>query len=433
MVELNASRSRSLFPDARRTGRTGKVPKRAAVIGAGPYGLAVTSHLVSNGIESVCFGFPMAGWTNHMPRGMFLKSTAPATAISSPVEGFTLGDYCDSVGIERFDKGGREVPIPLADYVAYGNWFQEQNVPGVERAKVTKVAAHNDGYLLTLDSRETLEAGAVIVATGVASFAYLPPELRPREIELAPEERRISHSSEHNDLALFKRQRVAVIGAGQSAIESAVLLHEAGAEVELIARAPRLVWNPAPPGRPRTRREKIRNPSSPLGASWSNYLVSRYAERFPLLPDGVRVRIVETALGPAGAWWLHGRLSEAIKLHLGCSSLKAREDNHAVTVEFDSASGMNQRLEVERVILATGYRVDLTRLEFLDDSLLSEIALIAGSPRLSQSFESSRSGLFFAGLSAAATFGPLMRFVAGTGFAARKVADGVAARAGASR
>jgi FAD-dependent urate hydroxylase len=429
---MKSSRSRSLAPGARRAGGAGNLQKRAVVIGAGPYGLAVSSHLSSKGIETRCFGSPMAGWTNHMPKGMFLKSTAPATAIGSPVKGFTLGDYCDATGMERYDSGGREVPIPLADYVAYGMWFQQQNVPEVERDTVAKVVARGDAFLLTLASGESLEAGAVIVATGVAPFAYLPPGFQPRENKVAPEERRISHTCEHNDLAVFKDQNVAVIGAGQSAIESAVLLNEAGAQVQLLARAARLVWNPTPPERPRTRWEKARSPSSPLGASWSNYLFSRYAERFPLLPDAARLRIVETALGPAGAWWLRGRLTDAIKLHLGCSSLKAREDNHAVTIEFDNAAGAHQRLEVERVILATGYQVDLTRLDFLDDSVLSEINLIAGSPRLSPTFESSKRGLFFAGLSAAATFGPLMRFVAGTGFAARHVANGVEARIGTS-
>jgi len=48
--------------------------------------------------------------------------------------------------------------------------------------------------------------------------------------------RAIDRPSEHVDLARLAGLRVAVIGRGQSAAESAVLLSEAGAEVELISR-----------------------------------------------------------------------------------------------------------------------------------------------------------------------------------------------------
>jgi FAD-dependent urate hydroxylase len=408
--------------------RPADLPKLAAVIGAGPYGLSAAAHLAARGIEVRCFGSPMAGWTDFMPKGMFLKSTAPATSISSPAKGSTLGNYCDTVGLERYDRGGGEIPIPLADFVAYGKWFQERNVPTVERVNVTKVVPLGEGYELLLDTGETVTAGAVIVASGVAPFAYSPPELRQTDSESIAGNGRISHSSEHTDLGSFKNEKVAVIGAGQSAIESAVLLHEAGAEVDLLARAPSLLWNPTPTGRPPTLFEAVRHPPSPLGAGWPNWLVSRYANRFALLPDETRLRIVATMLGPAGAWWLRGRLTDSIGLHLGCSSMKAHESADAVTIEFADPTGDRSRVIADRLILATGYKVDLSRLGLLDELFVSEIAAIAGSPRLSQTFESSKSGLYFIGLSAAATFGPVMRFVAGCGVAARNVADGVAAR-----
>ena len=53
---------------------------------------------------------------------------------------------------------------------------------------------------------------------------------------------------------------------------------------------------------------------------------------------------------------------------------------------------------------------------------------VAGWPHLTSSFESSVPGLFFTSLMAAETFGPVMRFVCGAGFSARRITEAVAAR-----
>ena len=50
-----------------------------AVIGAGPYGLAVAAHLRSAAIGTRVFGRPMSFWREHMPKGMRLRSPWVAT------------------------------------------------------------------------------------------------------------------------------------------------------------------------------------------------------------------------------------------------------------------------------------------------------------------------------------------------------------------
>src|SRR5256886_6937978 len=55
----------------------------------------------------------------------------------------------------------------------------------------------------------------------------------------------------------------------------------------------------------------------------------------------------------------------------------------------------------------------------------AEIKTDRAIPSLSHWFESSVPGLFFVGLTSLRAFGPLYRFVAGCGAAARRVADGV--------
>jgi hypothetical protein len=56
------------------------------------------------------------------------------------------------------------------------------------------------------------------------------------------------------------------------------------------------------------------------------------------------------------------------------------------------------------------------------------VATLRGAPVLSRRFESSVPGLYFTGLAAASTFGPAMRFVCGTRFAAPTVARELARR-----
>lgn len=426
--------------DARANGRAGPTlnaqnarrPRTAVVIGAGPYGLAVTAHLAARNVEVRCFGQPLEGWTKHMPAGMLLKSTLPATSIGAPRSGYSLGDYCDEVGLERFDKDGGEVPIPLSVFIAYGLWFQERLVPEVESARVVRVTNSGAGYQVLLDSGERLEAGAVVVATGLMPFAYLPGELR--RLRSGPsDDGRVSHSSDHNDLSGFRGTRVAVIGAGQSALEGAVLLREAGAEVDLVVRGPALVWNAPPLGKPPTLLYNMRRPPGLLGASWTLFVLSRFVGEFRYLPDSLRLRITRNVLGPAGAWWLRDRFRDAnIAVHFGATLQGARDEGNEVLLDLTDGDGKSDRLVVDHVISATGYRVDLAKLDFLDPLLIAGVETISGSPRLSSTGESSVPGLYFLGQTAATTFGPIMRFVAGSTFAARRATDGIVSRIGRS-
>ena len=76
-------------------------------------------------------------------------------------------------------------------------------------------------------------------------------------------------------------------------------------------------------------------------------------------------------------------------------------------------------MEFEHVIAATGYVVDVERLKFLSSEIRSQVKTSKGSPVLSSSFESSVPRLYFVGVAAANSFGPVMRFAYGAGFAAR--------------
>jgi thioredoxin reductase len=301
-------------------------------------------------------------------------------------------------------------------------------VPDVERSIVTAIDRCQAGFAVALDSGEELTVAAVVVATGLTCFAYVPPELERVAAGEPSATGVLSHSSQHSDLRSFAGRRVAVIGAGQSALESAALLHEAGADVRVLVRGPRAIFGAPPPDIDHQGFGTPLRPESPLGPGWSHVAVSRAPALVRHLPLRRRQWLVENILGPSGAWWLRERVQGRLPVDVNQRIRGASSYGAQVTLELDSDRGARS-LTVDHVIAATGYRVATDALAFLAPALRTEIANTDGAPHLGASFQSSVPGLYFSGLAAALTFGPLMRFVAGTGFAARRISHTLA-RAG---
>ncbi|MEV4555461.1 FAD-dependent oxidoreductase [Kitasatospora sp. NPDC049285] len=389
------------------------------VVGAGPYGLAVAAHLRGRGVPTRVFGEPMGSWRARMPIGMFLKSTPAASSISSPRPGFGFNDFRRAHG-ER--PVGARYPIPVAEFIRYGEWFQRQCVPDAQNSEVVSVTPEAGRFLVRLADGESFESRAVVLATGFPPYAWIPPVLRP-----LLEAGAASHSSALTDPAAFAGRRVAVVGAGQSALEGAALLSEAGASPVVVARRERLLFGAPPPvdgGADRPLATRLRSPVSPLGPGWPLMAFSRAPAAFRHLPDGTREHYVRTVLGPAGAWWLRERVDGVLPVVTG-RELAGADLNGAVRL---SLTGPGGPVEADHVLVATGFRVDVSRLAILDPSLRAAVRTHAGAPRLSAGFESSVPGLYFTGLAAADAFGPVMRFVCGTGFAAGRLSRALAAR-----
>jgi hypothetical protein len=155
--------------------------------------------------------------------------------------------------------------------------------------------------------------------------------------------------------------------------------------------------------------------------------LSRLVERpglYRRLPRTLQDRFAARSLRPAGAAWLVPRL-RGIPIRNGVVVRVAKRFDGHVRLTLSDGSERS----VEHVLLATGFRVDIGRYGFLPDDLLASIDQIEGYPRLSRTFESSIPGLYFLGAPAAWSFGPLMRFVAGTGWSAQAVAHGLERRA----
>jgi pyridine nucleotide-disulfide oxidoreductase len=384
-----------------------------AIVGAGPYGLSLGAHLRAAGVVFRQFGLPMQLWREAMPAGMFLKSQGFASNLSDPAGSRTLRAFCESTGRDYADYG---LPVPLETFVAYGDWFQRAEVPHLEAQMVSGVTRAGGHYEIRLSDGGTVLARKVVVATGVQHFAHLPGTLAALPAKVC------THTSAHDDLAVFAGHEVAVVGAGQSALESAALLHESGASVTVLVRAPELVWNGAPLPNQRSIRQRLREPEAGLGSGWSTWFYSNQPDLFRRLPAARRVRTARTALGPAGAHWLRPRVEGKIRMLVGHSVRWAEPGPCGVRLGLLVDGGVTVEITAEHVLAATGYRADLERLSFLDERLRSTVRTLATSPDVGPDFQCSVPGLYFIGPAVAPTFGPVMRFVYGADYAARTVA-----------
>ncbi|WP_175412810.1 NAD(P)/FAD-dependent oxidoreductase [Streptomyces sp. TRM64462] len=397
------------------------------IVGAGPYGLSVAAHAAARGLDVRVFGQVMRSW-DRMPPGMLLKSEPWASDLSDPGGAYGLAAYAATRGV-RAEHG---VPLPVSFFAEYGAWFARRAVPAaVDPRAVAAVHPRPDGrFAVVTEDGEVFGARTVALAVGVMPFVDVPAELRP----LMPHG--VTHSSHHTDLARFAGRDVTVVGAGQAALETAVLLTEVGAHARVVARAGRLTWNTVPPSLHRGRWEAARAPHTGLGCGWRNLLYARTPGLFRRLPATTRERLFDTALGPAGAWWLRHRFESVPDVRLGRTVVAAEPAStggarvRLTLAATGSPDGEPTVLETDHVIAATGFTPRLDRAHMLSAELRDELRTLgtSGAPVTSAHFESSHPGLFLAGLLTAPSYGPAMRFVYGAGYTAARLVSGVERR-----
>jgi Pyridine nucleotide-disulphide oxidoreductase len=355
----------------------------------------------------------MRFWSNHMPRGMCLKSEGFASGLFEPGNKFTLKAYCAEKGIQYREIG---LPVRIDTFIAYGLEFQRRHVPELENLQIRSLSRHAAGFELETQTGEIIGARRVVVAAGILNFAHVPPLLADLPKGW------VSHSSEHSDLAGFRGRRVAVLGAGASALDLAALLLEAGATVDLIARRNVIAFHSAPV-EPRSFIQSLQAPRSGLGTGWRSRMCTDAPLVFHAMPQSFRLRVVERHLGPAPCWFIRDAVAGRLPMHLSATISSARVVDGRVRLSFSQPNLPETQIDVDHVVAATGYRVDLSRIPFIDDGLQVQLNKAQGTPVLSRNFESSVRGLYFIGAAAAGSFGPLLRFAYGAKFAAKRVAS----------
>ncbi len=372
------------------------------IVGAGPFGLAMAAQANALGIDHVLLGRPMSFWKQHIPAGMLLRSDCGWHL--DPLESVTIARFLKTRGLAPSDVE----PLSLDFYLEYAEWFARAKGIEARPATVLRLDERNGRFAATLDDGSVVTANRVLLALGFASFAYMPDELAA----LVPAERR-SHTSDCVTPARFDGQRVLIVGGRQSAFETAALLAEAGATKVHVS---------------------YRHETPSLTASdwsWVDPLLARIGNdpgSYRDLPDVDRDAI-------NARFWAEGRLKlepwlgprvhrDEIDIRPRTRLVDSDPRDDALHIRLDTGD----MLQVDHVLFATGYKVDLRRVSLLKSgNLLDRIECRDGFPVLDDSLQTTISGLHITSLPAARDFRLFFAFTAAVRASARVIGRAVCA------
>lgn len=385
------------------------------IVGAGPYGLSLAANLRAKGVPFRIFGQPMQMWATQMPSAMRLKSDGFASNLSTGGLPYTLAEFCRETG-RPCDQ--TQWPVTVADFVAYGQEFARRFVPNLETEDVRAIRSGESAFRVTTASGEQILAHRVVVASGVSSFQNVPAEFRHLPSS------RVTHPEQHSDFSAFQGREVTVLGRGASSLNAAALLHEAGARVTLITRGRKIRIQQRVPLKGRSALQRVLRPSTPLGPGLRSLLACNAPDLLHLLPAAIRGALEDKLIEPTGGAVLEGRIT-GFPVLAGCrihAIEQADGSGDRLRLTLTDRHGNAHRHLTSHLIAGTVFRIDLNRLRFLSAEIRDLLRVdAAGAPRLSRTFETSVRGLHLIGPIAAPSFGPLLRFVAGTTFVAERL------------
>lgn len=317
------------------------------IIGAGPAGLQAAYFLRGRGHSVAVLERGRVGeFFRRYPRHRQLISINKVhTGLSNPETRlrYDWNSLLNDEGLLFTDMTRRYFP-DAEDYVTYLDRFADLLGESIHTGvSVTRVARDGDGFAVHDDAGRVWRGRTVIVATGV-SLPWLP-ELEG--IELAEPYTAFDTTPER-----FRDKRVAILGKGNSAFETADSLIEEAQAIHLISPNPvKFAWHTHFVGN--------------LRAVNNNFLDTYQLKSQNAVIDG-SVRRIERA-----------------------------GDGYRVTVDMTAAEGHEIVLHYDHVIACTGFRFDAS---ILDPALRPEMRHMGKFPAMSAEWESEVvPGLFFAG------------------------------------
>lgn len=366
------------------------------VIGAGPFGVAAAAEAKAKGINYVLVGKPLKFWKESMPDFMLLRSPFIASSLYDPEGKLSLKKFYDLKG-RKHTKG---TPVPFKIYLEYLDWYMENAKLSVIDAEVESVNKNNSGeFEVSTSNGEKIVAKTVIVAVGNPPFATVPKELN------GINKKYITHTRDIPEFGHLAGKDVLVVGAGQSALEACYGLIRSGAKVKLSHRQKGIYWHNIP--------LRINVPllhffvACPTVLEWVPYFIRKPVS------DYVTQATVDK--------WLREKVEGKLEEYRNTSISGAQEIGDKVKVKFSNG----QSVEVDHIVLGTGYSVDIKNLDILDNNLLQGLVAKDGYPVINGDLESTVPGLFFTGLPAKGRFGPTFNFIFASGSGAKRVISGV--------
>jgi thioredoxin reductase len=365
------------------------------VVGAGPYGYSAAAYARERGIGTRIVGRPMGFWRDQMPADMYLRSGRDWSLDAAGEHSFAA--YFEEHGLDPDTHD----PIPIGVFLDHADWFAEQKRLGVEEVLVDTLTRTDGHFEATMADGSTITAEKVLAAPGIAHFANLPDWYA----DVPPDLR--SHTSELVSFDGLRGARVAVIGGRQSAYEWAALLCDHGAE----------------------RVDVVHRHDTPVFARVSWEFVNAYVDQTLAHRGWWRGLTPEQQQAIALEFWQVGRLTlepwlvprlrpEVVHTHARAEVTSVRAGDGAVALTLSDGD----RLEVDHVTCASGYRSDLAAVPYLA-GVLDEVSVNDGFPDLSPGFETTLPGLFVTGFASTRDFGPFYGFTKGCPSSARIAVD----------
>jgi len=372
------------------------------IIGAGPFGLAIAAQASHLGIEHLAVGKPMEFWRQNMPKGMYLRSACDWHL--DPINIHTIEKFLESRGQTPSDVE----PLSLEFYLSYAEWFQIQKQITTLPSYIKQLKHETDFKAITVDGA-TIRARNVAIAPGFRHFANIPNELKTRL-----RAGRYSHTCEFNDFSSAANTRYLIIGGRQSAFEWAALLLEAGASAIYISH-------------------RHASPAfQPSDWSWVNPLVDAMADN----PNWFRNLSQDEKDAVSQRQWAEGRLKLEPWLEPRLRNDRVRVLPQTEVVDCVELNGdlivtltNGEEVACDHVVLATGYKVDITRLPVLSSgNILDQLATRNGFPVLDDHFQTSVPGLFITSMPAVQDFGPFFGFTIAVRVSAKLICDAIMQR-----
>lgn len=364
------------------------------IIGAGPFGLALAAQARHDEIDHVIVGKPMQTWRENMPKGMFLRSASDWHL--DPQNVHTIEAYLDT----QKKKPADVEPLSLEFYLNYVAWFQQQKQIQPLPIFVQRLD-RSDHFVATMTNGETINARRVVLAPGFKHFSNIPAEIQTKLPNGS-----FQHTANFVDFSDAKDKRYLIIGGRQSAFEWTALLLEAGAAAVHLSH----------------------RHASPAFAvadwSWVNPLVDNMVAD----PNWFR-RLSQTEQDEVShrLWsegrlkvepWLEARLNDDRVKVWPQTQLESCNENLEVTLTNGAT------FNVDQIIFATGYKVDIARLPYLAaGNLLTELETRNGFPVLDDHFETSVPGFFITSMPAGQDFGPFFGFTISVRTSARLICE----------
>jgi len=368
------------------------------IIGAGPFGMSLAAQAAHDCIDHLVVGKPMEFWRRNMPKGMYLRSDCDWHL--DPQNVHTLDAYAQSLGKTASDVE----PLSLEFYLSYCDWFQHQK--NLQPIPIyIKRLDRDGGYRATANDGDVILARRVVLAPGFRHFAHVPAELKHK----LPEGR-FEHTAEFVDFDHAANQRYLIIGGRQSAFEWAALLLEVGAAAVHISHrhaSPAFAiadWDWVIPAVDNIAEDP----------NWFRRLSQQEkdAVNYKLWSEG-RLKIEP---------WLAPRLQDGrlhVRPHTELVSCE-QQDHGALLVSLSNG----EKVVVDKIVLATGYKVNISQLPYLAaGNLLEELRTQNGFPVLDDHFETSLPGLFITSMPATQDFGPFFGFTVSVRTSAKLICE----------